>query len=110
MARAETLIMAALMVIGASANAQERQPAAKDATVFGYKLHYLEAGRGEPIILLHRNGGGGGRRMATIKGLPTGIRVIPLDQIGFGAYGKPLTNYSTRAFAGFLLQFMKTIG
>src|ERR1019366_5291323 len=46
--------------------AQERlEPVANDATVFGYKLHYLEAGRGEPIILLHGSGGGGARWMPT---------------------------------------------
>ena len=52
------VLIAALLVFGASAGAQESvAPAAKDATVFGYKMHYLEAGRGEPVILLHGSGG-----------------------------------------------------
>src|SRR5204863_2407920 len=110
MARVETLIMAALMVIGASANAQERQPAAKDATVFGYRLHYLEAGRGTPVILLHGTGGEGARWMPQIQGLAGDFRVIALDQIGFGASDKPLTNYHSGVFAGFLAAFMKSIG
>ena len=110
MARVETLIMAALMVIGASANAQERQPAVKDATVFGYKLHYLEAGRGEPVILLHGTGGEGARWTPQIQGLSSDFRVIALDQIGFGQSDKPMTNYHSGIFAGFLAGFMKAIG
>jgi len=110
MARVEALIMAALMIIGASANAQERQPAAKDATVFGYKLHYLEAGRGEPVILLHGTGGEGARWMPTIRGLASDFRVIALDQIGFGQSDKPPTIYHGGVFAGFLAAFMKELG
>ena len=110
MARVETLIMAALMVIGASANAQERQPAVKDATVFGYKLHYLEAGRGEPVILLHGTGGEGARWMPQIKGLSADFRVIALDQIGFGQSDKQLTTYHSGVFAEFLGGFLKAIG
>jgi 2-hydroxy-6-oxonona-2,4-dienedioate hydrolase len=98
-------------MFGACAGAQERlEPAAKDATVFGYKLHYLEAGRGEPIILLHGSGGEGARWMPTIQGLAANFRVIAIDQIGFGQSDKPLTIYHTGVFAGFLSQFMKTIG
>jgi 2-hydroxy-6-oxonona-2,4-dienedioate hydrolase len=44
------------------AGAEERQePAAKDVTVFGCRLHYLEAGRGDPVLLLHGTGGEGAR-------------------------------------------------
>ena len=39
-------------------------------TFFGYKLHYLEAGRGEPIILLHGSGGEGARWMPTATRSP----------------------------------------
>jgi 4,5:9,10-diseco-3-hydroxy-5,9,17-trioxoandrosta-1(10),2-diene-4-oate hydrolase len=102
--------MATMLLAGTSAGAQDVQPAAKDATVFGYKLHYLEAGRGEPIILLHGSGGEGARWMPTIKGLAGNFRVIALDQIGWGQSDKPLTIYHTGVFAGFLAQFMKEIG
>jgi 2-hydroxy-6-oxonona-2,4-dienedioate hydrolase len=99
-----------MLLFATSAGAQELQPAAKDATVFGYKLHYLEAGRGDPVILLHGSGGEGARWMPTIKGLSGSFRVIALDQVGFGQSDKPLTIYHTGVFAGFLAQFMKTIG
>jgi pimeloyl-ACP methyl ester carboxylesterase len=103
-------LMASILLFATSAGAQELQPAAKDATVFGYKLHYLEAGRGDPVILLHGSGGEGARWMPTIKGLSGSFRVIALDQVGFGQSDKPLTIYHTGVFAGFLAQFMKTIG
>jgi pimeloyl-ACP methyl ester carboxylesterase len=105
-------MLASLLLLGTSAGAQERvEPAAKDATVFGYKLHYLEAGRGEPIILLHGTGGEGARWMPTIQGLAAAnFRVIAIDQIGFGQSDKQLTIYHSGVFAGFLSQFMQTIG
>jgi pimeloyl-ACP methyl ester carboxylesterase len=104
------LIMASMLLAATGAVAQDAQPVAKDATVFGYKMHYLEAGRGPPIILLHGSGGEGARWMPTIKGLAGNFRVIAPDHIGFGQSDKPLTIYHTGVFAGFIAQFMKEIG
>ena len=110
MIRLPVAILASLL-LSSSVGAQESmEPIAKDTTVFGYKLHYLEAGRGQPIILLHGTGGEGARWMPTIQGLAAAnFRVIALDQIGFGQSDKPLTIYHSGVFAGFLAQFMKTI-
>jgi pimeloyl-ACP methyl ester carboxylesterase len=69
------------------------EPTAKDATVFSYKIHYLEAGRGAPVILLHGMGGEGARWMPTIRGLAPEFRVIAPDQIGWGKSDKPMTVY-----------------
>ncbi|HEY6258200.1 MAG TPA: alpha/beta hydrolase [Xanthobacteraceae bacterium] len=105
------VLIAATLLLGASASAQERfEPPAKDATVFGYKMHYLEAGRGEPVILLHGSGGEGARWMPQIKALSTDFRVVAIDHIGFGQSDKPLTTYHSGVFAGFLAGFMKAIG
>jgi pimeloyl-ACP methyl ester carboxylesterase len=84
-------------------------PSAKDATVFSYRIHYLEAGRGAPVILLHGTGGEGARWIPTIRGLAPHARVIAPDQIGFGQSDKPLTAYHSGVFAGFLAEFMKVI-
>ena len=81
----------------------------KDATVLGFRIHYLEAGRGDRVILLHGMGGEGARWMPTIRGLASQFRVIAPDQIGFGASDKPLTTYHRGVFAGFLVGFMKAI-
>src|SRR5258708_33185336 len=105
------VLIAATLLIGATANAQERvEPAAKDASVLGYKMHSLEAGRGEPVILLHGSGGEGARWMPQIRALSSAFRVIAIDHIGFGQSDKPLTTYHSGVFAGFLVGFMKTIG
>jgi 2-hydroxy-6-oxonona-2,4-dienedioate hydrolase len=81
----------------------------KEAAVFGFRIHYLEAGRGDPIILLHGMGGEGARWMPTIRGLAAQFRVIAPDQIGFGQSDKPFTTYHRGVFAGFLVEFMKAI-
>jgi pimeloyl-ACP methyl ester carboxylesterase len=86
------------------------EPVAKDATVFGYKLHYLEAGQGAPVILLHGSGGEGARWMPQIVALSKEFHVIAPDHIGFGASDKPLTTYHSGVFAGFLARFMETVG
>ena len=108
MLRASAL-MAALLISSTSAMAQI-EPVKKDVTVFSYKIHYIEAGRGAPVILLHGSGGEGSRWMPTIKGLASEFRVIAPDQIGWGASDKPLTIYHSGVFAEFLARFMKEIG
>jgi len=86
------------------------EPVKKDVTVFSYKIHYVEAGRGTPVILLHGTGGEGARWMPTIKGLASEFRVIAPDQIGWGASDKPMTVYHSGVFAEFLARFMREIG
>jgi 2-hydroxy-6-oxonona-2,4-dienedioate hydrolase len=86
------------------------EPIEKDVTVFSYKIHYIEAGRGAPVILLHGMGGEGARWMPTIKGLASEFRVIAPDQIGWGASDKPMTIYHSGVFAEFLARFMREIG
>jgi pimeloyl-ACP methyl ester carboxylesterase len=111
MASIPALAFAALLLLATNAGAQERhEPVAKDATVFSFKVHYLEAGRGQPVILLHGTGGEGARWMPTIRALAPEFRVIAPDQIGFGQSDKPLTTYHSGVFAGFLAGFMQAIG
>ena len=110
MLRLFALMAASIVVFGTSAMAQKPQPVARDATVFSYKIHYLEAGRGAPVILLHGSGGEGARWMPTIQGLAPDFRVIAPDQIGWGASDKPMTIYHGGVFAEFLARFMKEIG
>jgi pimeloyl-ACP methyl ester carboxylesterase len=102
-------LIAALLMSSTAAMAQT-EPVKKDATVFSYKIHYLEAGRGTPVILLHGSGGEGARWMPTIKGLASEFRVIAPDQIGWGNSDKPMTIYHSGVFAEFLARFMKEIG
>src|SRR5882724_9994808 len=110
MGRLLALMATSIVVFATSAMAQKVPPVAKDATVFSYKIHYVEAGRGAPVILLHGSGGEGARWMPTIKGLASEFRVIAPDQIGWGASDKPMTVYHSGVFAEFLARFMKEIG
>jgi pimeloyl-ACP methyl ester carboxylesterase len=81
----------------------------KDATVFGYKMHYREAGKGPAVILLHGLGGDGSRWGGTMDALSDDCRVIALDQIGFGESDKPLVNYNHALLAEFLIEFMNVV-
>jgi len=94
---------------GGSMRAPEPAIIPKDATVLGFRIHYLETGAGDPVILLHGMGGEGARWMPTIRGLGSQFRMISPDQIGFGQSDKPLTAYHKGVFAGFLVEFMKAI-
>jgi pimeloyl-ACP methyl ester carboxylesterase len=88
------------------------QPAAvqtRDVTVLGFKLHYLEAGGGRPVILLHGLGGDGSRWRPNIEPLAKDFHVFALDQIGFGQSDKPLANYNTGMLAEFLVEFLKAV-
>lgn len=81
----------------------------RDATVFSFKIHYLEAGDGPTVILLHGLGGDGSRWTPLMSSLASDFRVIALDQIGFGESDKPLINYNHGLLAEFLAEFMNTI-
>jgi len=106
-----TLVIAAAAVLTVSA--QPRTSAAgiasKDVTVLGFKLHYLEAGRGAPVVLLHGLGGDGSRWTPNIEPLARDFHVFALDQIGFGESDKPLANYHTGMLAEFLVGFLKAV-
>src|ERR1700704_2790530 len=106
------LAPAIVMVGGAIlATAQPRAAAVgRDVTVLGFKLHYLEAGRGAPVVLLHGLGGDGSRWGPNIEPLAKDFHVFALDQIGFGESDKPLANYHTGMLAEFLVGFMKAAG
>lgn len=82
-------------------------PKGKDVTVLGFKLHYLEAGSGPPVVLLHGLGGDGSRWAPNIEPLAKDFHVYALDQIGFGESDKPLANYHTGMLAEFLVDFLK---
>jgi pimeloyl-ACP methyl ester carboxylesterase len=103
------LAVAALALVASTARA-DVAIAQKDAMVYGQKIHYLEAGAGAPLILLHGTGGEGARWMPQVQALSADFRVIAIDHIGFGLSDKPLTQYHTGVFADFVAGLMKAIG
>ncbi|HEY6332847.1 MAG TPA: alpha/beta fold hydrolase [Blastocatellia bacterium] len=81
----------------------------KVATVFGEKIHYLEAGSGPAVILLHGLGGDASNWYGNIAALSPKYHVIVVDQIGFGKSDKPLINYRVQTLVDFLDGFMREL-
>ncbi|MDX6692584.1 MAG: hypothetical protein QOF02_187 [Blastocatellia bacterium] len=100
------LIAVALLVVlsfaAASAQATATAPADKEAFVYGVKIHYVEAGSGPVVILLHGLGGNSTNWAFNINALAQNYRVIVPDQIGFGRSDKPLINYHVATYVDFL--------
>jgi pimeloyl-ACP methyl ester carboxylesterase len=106
---AVTAVLAGLSAQSGHAASPLNNTDAKDVSVFGFKLHYLEAGRGAPIVLLHGLGGDGSRWGPNVEALSLDFHVFALDQIGFGQSDKPLANYHTGMLAEFLAGFLRAV-
>jgi 2-hydroxy-6-oxonona-2,4-dienedioate hydrolase len=106
---AALLVLVASITIFAQATAQPAV-ADKTATVYGAKIHYLEAGSGPTVILLHGLGGDTSNWATTVAPLAARFRVIVPDQIGFGRSDKPMLNYRVATLVDFLDGFMKQLG
>ncbi|MBV9960195.1 MAG: alpha/beta fold hydrolase [Acidobacteria bacterium] len=74
----------------------------KEATIYGQKIHYVEAGSGEAVILLHGLGGNATNWAFNIAALAQKYRVIVPDQLGFGRSDKPFINYRIATYVDFL--------
>jgi Predicted hydrolases or acyltransferases (alpha/beta hydrolase superfamily) len=81
----------------------------KEVLVFGQKIHYVEAGTGPTVILLHGLGGSTQVWLPNIGALAEKYHVVVPDQIGFGKSDKPLVNYRIRTYVDFLDQFCKQL-
>lgn len=115
--RARQMLFAALFMVAASsaafaqATAQPAAaPVARTATVYGAKIHYVEAGSGPAVILLHGLGADSSSWGQTIAPLAAKFRVLAPDQIGFGRSDKPMLNYRVATLVDFLDAFMKQLG
>jgi triacylglycerol lipase len=82
----------------------------KQIEVFGQKIHYVEAGSGPTVILLHGLGGDWHNWAPTIPALASGYHVLAIDQIGFGASDKPLIEYRVATLVDFLEAFCEKTG
>jgi len=100
-----TFLIAITLCIASLANAQT----SKEVLVFGQKIHYVEAGSGPTVILLHGLGGSTPVWQFNIGPFAEKFHVVALDQIGFGKSDKPLVNYRIRTYVDFLDQFCKQL-
>ena len=78
----------------------------KFVTVYGAKIHYVEAGSCAPVILIHGLADNVTIWDPVIPALAARFRVIALDQIGFGRSDKPLLNYRVSTLVDFLDGFL----
>jgi len=92
---------------------QENPPAGKFVEVDGIRVHYVERGQGQPVVLLHGNG------MYTQELESSGLvdlaaekyRVIALDRPGYGYSDRPRdTNWDPVEQAQFLYRVLQQIG
>lgn len=87
-----------------------QMPASKQVEVYGQKIHYLEAGSGPAVILLHGLGGDVSNWAMNTPVLGKNFHVFVPDQIGFGESEKPMINYRVATLVDFLDGFMKKLG
>ena len=109
-----TIFGALMLTIGLSASSsafasQTNALAEKEAVIFGQKIHYVEAGSGPNVILLHGLGGSSNVWQLNIAATAEKFHVFAPDQIGFGKSDKPLVNYRIRTYVDFLDQFCKQL-
>jgi pimeloyl-ACP methyl ester carboxylesterase len=78
--------------------------------VDGLALHYVAAGRGPAVVLLHGLGGFAESWRDTIEALVPRASVFALDLPGFGRSAKPRTTYRLGFFASALHGFLDALG
>ena len=88
------------------------KPIGQFLTVDGVRLHYVERGEGEPIVLIHGNG-----TMIqdfTVSGLVDRLaeryRVIVIDRPGYGYSARPRQLWTPRAHAKLFLKALEQLG
>ena len=86
-------------------------PSSEYVEVDGLRLHYLEQGSGEPVLMLHGWPTSSYLWRGILPAVGEGNRAIALDLPGFGRSDKPLdASYSFRFFERVLSGFLDAIG
>jgi pimeloyl-ACP methyl ester carboxylesterase len=110
---AATLAAAALYTKRQTQDAERRyEPIGQFLTVDGVRLHYVERGEGEPIVLIHGNG-----TMIqdfTVSGLVDRLakrhRVIVIDRPGYGYSARPRQLWTPHAHARLFRKALEQLG
>lgn len=104
------LLLISMLALNAGAQTAATAQAHKQVEVYGQKIHYIEAGSGPTVILLHGLGGDATNWAMTVPALAQKFHVYVPDQIGFGQSDKPMINYRVATLVDFLAQFYKKLG
>ena len=105
--RVAPILLAASLTVLLSADG----PAIEDKTVevAGDSLHYLEAGAGPPLVLLHGLGADVRVWRFAIPVFAGSFHVYALDQIGFGQSDKPEIQYRVGTLVDSLTGFLDAV-
>jgi 2-hydroxy-6-oxo-6-(2'-carboxyphenyl)-hexa-2,4-dienoate hydrolase len=76
----------------------------------GYRTRSVEAGEGEPVVLLHGISGHAETWVRNVADLGRHFRVHAIDMLGHGFTDKPRITYSVRALGEHVLAFLDGIG
>jgi haloacetate dehalogenase len=76
----------------------------------GIRQHYLDAGHGPPVVLLHGFPETNYARRLQIPALATRYRVIAPDLRGYGETNEPTSGYDKRTMALDLVELLKKLG
>jgi pimeloyl-ACP methyl ester carboxylesterase len=104
------LAILALCMVGLPAHAAPATPDSRFAEVNGVRLHYLIAGRGEPILLLHGYAENSHMWLPLIRELAGTNTVIAPDLRGFGGSSKPPEGYTKAVLAQDVHALMESLG
>jgi pimeloyl-ACP methyl ester carboxylesterase len=72
-------------------------------------IRYVDAGSGEPVLLIHGLGGSIESWTNNIGELAKSLRMIAVDLPGFGMSDKPKMSYTIKFFGDFVFQFLKLL-
>lgn len=100
--RAVTILAASALLTAQTVMVQDKQ-----VTVAGRAAHYLEAGAGPPVVLLHGLGADSRAWRTTIPALSKGAHVYALDFLGFGQSDKPEIPYRISVLSDFVIGFLE---
>ena len=76
-----------------------------------YRIYYLVAGEGRPLVLVHGLGGSSENWLGMIpQFVAHGFRVYALDLLGYGRSDKPDVDYSMSMQSDLVLQFLDSQG
>jgi len=78
--------------------------------VGGHRVHYLRAGEGPPVLLLHGGASDGRDWLATMAALADGFTLYAPDLIGFGRSERREAGYFLSDFSDFVRDFAAALG
>ena len=73
------------------------------------RIRHVDAGSGEPVLMVHGLGGSIESWTNNINELVKSFRVIAVDLPGFGLSDKPKMSYTIRFYREFVVQFLKQL-